>query len=58
MRVLSLTVAMKQNEFKAFIKNQRNPYEGANTSNEILEIISEALEKGIEMKKEFYDMGE
>lgn len=53
----ALNKAMSQ-EFKAFIKNQRNPYEGADTSNKILEVISEALEKGIEMKKEFYDMGE
>lgn len=52
----ALNKAMSQ-EFREFIKKQKNPYEGTNTSNEILEVISEALEKGIEMKKEFYDKG-
>lgn len=43
-------------DFKAFAKNQKNPYEGENTSDEILKIICEALEKGIDIRKEFYDI--
>ena len=42
-------------EFRNEIKNVRNPYEGVHTSNRIIEIINEALDKGIDMKKEFYD---
>lgn len=33
-----------------------NPYEGVNTSQRILEVIEKELEKGINIKKKFYDI--
>lgn len=33
-----------------------NPYEGEHTSDKILEVICSALEKGINLKKKFYDL--
>jgi UDP-N-acetylglucosamine 2-epimerase len=35
----------------------RNPYEGNQTSDQIIDIINQALWNGIEKKKEFYDVG-
>lgn len=43
-------------EFREYIQGQSNPYEGFETSKKILEVINSALEKGIDMKKEFYDI--
>lgn len=43
-------------EFKEIIKKQVNPYEGVNTSNEILKVIKGALKEGIDIKKEFFDI--
>lgn len=43
-------------DFRAFIRNQKNPYEGTNTSETILEVICTALKKGIDMKKEFHNV--
>lgn len=42
--------------FKEIIKGQVNPYEGINTSDKILEVIKEALRKGVNLKKEFFDI--
>jgi UDP-N-acetylglucosamine 2-epimerase len=33
----------------------KNPYEGSHTSQRIVEVIEEALNRGIELKKKFYD---
>jgi GDP/UDP-N,N'-diacetylbacillosamine 2-epimerase (hydrolysing) len=33
-----------------------NPYEGKETSEKIIGIIKESLNKGINLKKEFYDL--
>lgn len=38
------------------IEKHVNPYEGINTSNRIYEIIKEALEENISIKKKFYDI--
>lgn len=46
----------RSKEFKELIRDQRNPYEGAGTSDEILQVISEKLKSGINIKKEFYDV--
>lgn len=35
----------------------RNPYEGERTSDQMLSIIQQALEQGIDKKKTFYDIG-
>lgn len=43
-------------DFKVSIKRQRNPYEGLDTSNEIVKVITESLREGIDIKKEFYDI--
>lgn len=45
-----------ESDFKEFCRNVKNPYEGRNTSGEIIETIEYFLEKGIEIKKEFYDL--
>jgi GDP/UDP-N,N'-diacetylbacillosamine 2-epimerase (hydrolysing) len=44
-------------EFKQKIANCLNPYEGENTSDRIIEIIRKSLYNGINLKKEFYDVG-
>ncbi len=44
-------------DFRESIKGQRNPYEGERTSRKILDVIMMELEKGIEMKKKFYNIG-
>lgn len=38
-------------------ENIMNPYEKANTSTHIISIINEVLEKEIDLKKHFYDLG-
>lgn len=43
-------------EFQNMAKNVKNPYEGSNPSDEILEIISRTLQSGINIKKHFYDI--
>lgn len=43
-------------EFRAGIRNQKNPYEGTHTSRRIIEVIEEALDRGIDLKKKFYDI--
>ena len=35
----------------------RNPYEGERTSDQMISIIQQALEQGIDKKKTFYDIG-
>lgn len=40
--------------FENEINNIKNPYEGENTSDKIIEIISRTLDKGINLKKRFY----
>ena len=45
-------------EFRNAIRYCKNPYEGENTSEKIIEIVKHSLNQGIEVKKKFYDMGE
>lgn len=42
-------------DFRNRIREQKNPYEGSHTSEQIVKIIEEALNEGIDIKKEFYD---
>ena len=42
-------------EFRSQIRDMKNPYEGSHTSQRIVEVIEEALNRGIELKKKFYD---
>ena len=51
----ALLVALSS-EFKDKLINVKNPYEKARTSDVIIQIISDALEKKIDIKKNFYDM--
>lgn len=43
-------------EFRSLIGEQKNPYEGSNTSGQIFEVIGKALDGGIDIKKTFYDV--
>lgn len=43
-------------EFKDKLADIKNPYEKAGTSDMIVQTISDALEKGIDIKKKFYDL--
>lgn len=45
-----------QEEFRQLIKNEKNPYEGNNTSSEIFSIVKYFLKNGIDIKKKFYDL--
>ena len=45
-----------QDDFMQSIKNVKNPYEGENTSSEIVGIIKHFLLDGIDIKKKFYDL--
>lgn len=45
-----------QKDFRESIKNIKNPYEGKRTSAEILDIIKQYLQNGIDLKKKFYDL--
>lgn len=42
-------------EFREQSKNVKNPYEGENTSGRIVDIVGKALDRGIRLKKGFYD---
>lgn len=42
-------------EFKNRIRHLKNPYEGSRTSQQIVEVIEKALDRGIDIKKKFYD---
>ena len=42
--------------FRSEIKNVRNPYEGDRTSEQIVDILCRELQKGIELKKIFYEV--
>lgn len=44
-------------EFNLEILKYKNPYEGEKTSDKIIGVIKEALYNGINIKKEFYDIG-
>lgn len=43
-------------DFRKKLVNVHNPYEQEGTSDKIIEIIRDELDKGIDMKKKFYDM--
>ena len=43
-------------DFKNEVKSIANPYEGIHTSATIVRVISESLDKGIIIKKKFYDL--
>ncbi len=45
-------------EFKRTLHSVNNPYEGNHTSQRIIKVIEEALERGIDLKKTFYDLGQ
>lgn len=49
MKALSDEVAKK-------VKNVRNPYEGEKTSEQMITIITQVLENGVDMKKKFFDL--
>lgn len=53
MRAVHNAQKMKRNDV---LQNASNPYEGVGTSNRILQIIKEHLEKEIDIRKQFYDM--
>ena len=42
-------------EFKNRVRSMKNPYERSYTSQRIVEVIEEALKRGIDLKKKFYD---
>lgn len=44
---------MKKN---SVLLNEQNPYEGIETSTQILRIVKDRLEEGIDVRKEFYDI--
>ena len=52
----ALVQAMSQ-EFRDSIRSMKNPYEGSHTSKQIVEVVEESLERGINLKKKFYDSG-
>ncbi len=45
-------------EFREEVKGIKNPYEGEHTSDTIIKVITRALDKGIDIKKKFYDLRE
>lgn len=45
-------------DFKKKIMGIKNPYEGEHTSEQILEIMIQTLNSGIDLRKEFYDIRE
>ena len=51
----ALQIALSE-EFRKSLTSVRNPYEKEETSGKIVKIISSVLDKGIEMKKTFYDI--
>lgn len=44
-------------DFQEKAKKAKNPYEGIDTSDKIVNIINKSLQQGIEIKKHFYDLG-
>lgn len=44
-------------EFQEKARKVKNPYEGNDTSNRIFCIIDKAIQKGVDIKKHFYDVG-
>ena len=44
-------------EFKQEITGIKNPYEGEHTSEKMLAVIMQAFKNGIDLRKEFFDMG-
>lgn len=51
----ALTIALSS-DFRKEMMDVENPYEGSNTSEQIIDIISKELQKGIELKKTFYEV--
>ncbi len=51
----ALNIALSK-EFRNKLADVKNPYEKTGTSDAIIEMIWYALERGIEMKKKFYDI--
>lgn len=47
---------VKSAKFIHIAKKSNNPYEGENTSKQILDTIKIELNKGVQLKKEFYDL--
>lgn len=45
-----------RDDFRQNIKNEKNPYEGENTSLKTVNIIKRFLRDGIDIKKKFYDL--
>lgn len=45
-----------RDDFRQNIKNEKNPYEGENTSLKTVNIIKRFLQDGIDIKKKFYDL--
>ena len=43
-------------DFRKKVKDVKNPYEGEHTSDKIVEKINKALDKGINLKKNFFDL--
>ena len=43
-------------DFRNKAKDVKNPYEGEHTSDKIVEVIYQALDKGIQLKKSFFDL--
>lgn len=44
-------------DFQQRLTRIKNPYEGEHTSEKMLSVIIQALDHGIDLKKEFYDIG-
>lgn len=44
-------------EFREQLSEMKNPYEGEQTSEKIVDIIRQQVNKGINIKKKFYDIG-
>lgn len=51
----ALTKAMSA-DFKGELRKVRNPYEGEQTSEKIVEVINKVLQQGIDMKKKFFNI--
>lgn len=54
--IISSIIKGLSNEFRQSLINTINPYEGYNTSTNILKIIEETLNSNIDLKKNFYDL--
>lgn len=51
----ALHIALSR-EFREGLINVKNPYEKLGTSDTIIQIISDSMDKGIDIKKKFYDI--